>query len=274
MILFLNDTFLEKEFLESSKDNFIKSCNSLFEICSEIKNKKLQYSSQSINLKCCRTVVETFFIAINNKDLEVLFLKSLQNINVKYWDEGGEIQDDEYNYYFFNTSINPPASEDINNTTLAEAAKVVSRGDNCVLAINLPDLLFSAHFKLCVNIISKINITEITPIFINCTDSSDGVKFWIESELNEKFKYLDFSRTPIDDETCLINKLKFKKINGLKVQGRQVYQDNLDRFWYVDNEHKGGSAHIEVYDKNKRFIGESDLKGNIDFSKKNPGRTF
>jgi hypothetical protein len=274
MILFFNDTFLEKEYIDSDEEKFVKSCESLFEIFTEIKNKKLQFSSQSIIIKCCKSAIESFFLSLNKKDIEVLFLKYLENVNIKYWDEKGRTQDDTFYYYFYNTSLCPPISEQINNSTLAEASEVINRGEKNVLTINLPDLLFSIHYQIYVNIISSIDAQDVKLVLINCTDNCEGIRFWIDSYLDEKFNYRDFSRTPIDDETCLINKCKFTKVEGIKVQGRQVYQDISKRFWYVDNEHKGESAHIEVFDKSRNHIGESDLRGNIDFRKKIPGRVF
>jgi len=156
MILFFNDTFLETEYLNSEEGNFNSSFDSLINIFEEIKDKKLQYSEVSIILKCCKSALNIFFSELNKKDLEVLFLNSIQKTNVKYWDEKGKVQDSDYNYYFYDTLVDSPSSESINNSTLAEAAEVLKRGDKCILAINLPDLKFSKQNQLYVNIISRV----------------------------------------------------------------------------------------------------------------------
>ena len=274
MILFFNDTFLEKEYVNVSEEKFHISCESILAIFDEIRNKRQQFSSQSIIVKCSKSAIEALFSAINKKDLEVLFLKSLANVNIKYWDQRSSVQDDNYNYFFYNSIITPPASENINKSSLAEAAELIKRGENLVLAINLPDLIFSNYYQLSVNINSILDHQDVALVCVNCTDSCDGLIFWIDSHLDEKLKYKDFSRVPLDEESCLINKQKFAKLNGLKSQGRQVYQDISKRYWYIDNAHKGGGAHIEVFDKNGDHIGESDLRGKIDVSKKVPGRSF
>ena len=223
-------------------------------------------------MKCCKSALNIFFSGLNKKDFEVLFLKSIQKINVKHWDEKGKVQDSDSNYFFYDTSVDSPTSELINDSTLAEAAEVLKKGDNCILAINLPDLKFSKQYQLYVNIISRIDRQDIYSVSICCSDNKEGINFWIDSYLDEKLKYTDFSRTPLDQETCLINRQKFKKTGRQNSQGRHVYQDTLNRLWYVDNAHKGEGAHIEVFNKNSNHIGISDLKGNIDYSEKIPGR--
>lgn len=274
MILFFNDSFLEREYVGADEAKFQKSCESLFLIYNEIKNKKLQFSSQRIIVKSNKTAIEAFFKEIKNKDLETIFLKSLANVNAKFWDEDEKVQSEEYYYNFYNTLSHPPVSENISKTSLAEAAELIKRGDNCVLTINLPDLFFSGHYQLGVNISSIVDSQDISFVLVNCTDNCNGVAYWIDSYWDEKLKYKDFSRTPLDEETCLSNQQKFKKVNGLKSQGRQVYLDVQKRFWYIDNLHKGESTHLEVFNKDGKHIGEADLKGIINFSKKVEGRIF
>lgn len=63
---------------------------------------------------------------------------------------------------------------------------------------------------------------------------------------------------------------RFTKTN-LQMQGVSVYQENDTKYyWYLDNFHK---THYEVFDSNgKKHLGEADLDGNIDKSKKDKNK--
>lgn len=54
------------------------------------------------------------------------------------------------------------------------------------------------------------------------------------------------------------------------IQGQSVYRErSTDYFWYLDNLHKN---HYEVFDSNRKHIGEANMQGNIDCSKRVNGR--
>ncbi len=42
----------------------------------------------------------------------------------------------------------------------------------------------------------------------------------------------------------------------------------------MDNLHYGKAAHLEVFDKMGKHIGEADLQGNIDYSQKDLNKTI
>lgn len=71
----------------------------------------------------------------------------------------------------------------------------------------------------------------------------------------------------------LDNEDLFKKCNGIVIQGANVYREiSTGRYWYLDMLHKN---HYEVFDKTgNRHIGEADLRGNIDSSKAEKGRSI
>jgi hypothetical protein len=55
-------------------------------------------------------------------------------------------------------------------------------------------------------------------------------------------------------------------------QGQRVYRRiTTNDYWYLDNLHKN---HYEVFDSNRKHVGEADLQGNIDISKRINGRTL
>lgn len=69
-------------------------------------------------------------------------------------------------------------------------------------------------------------------------------------------EYKDKTRCPGDEETILSSKgyTRTKMI----VKGARVYQKD-DYFYHRDTFHKGNGAHLEVYDKKGKHIGEADI---------------
>ena len=76
---------------------------------------------------------------------------------------------------------------------------------------------------------------------------------------------------PLDRETILSSSDYVKTKN--KVKGAVVYKKG-DKYYYRDTLHKGKSAHIEVFDKKGKHLGEANpltgklLENSADKSKK------
>lgn len=96
------------------------------------------------------------------------------------------------------------------------------------------------------------------------------LKFKCYNDSKSLFNYLH--TTDIFDFT-LDNPLRFNRNAGIpEVQGAHVYHEiSTNRYWYLDMFHK---THYEVFDKNRKHIGEANLNGEIDFTKKVKGRTL
>lgn len=87
---------------------------------------------------------------------------------------------------------------------------------------------------------------------------------------------LDFDKTPRDKQTMLRKQNLFIKVtNKGRPDGRAVYKNQIDcYFYYVDNLHKGEATHIEVFN-DFRHIGEADINfGKIDKSKKDKNKSL
>lgn len=141
--------------------------------------------------------------------------------------------------------------------------------------------------------------SEYTGVLISFEPSSfDGVEwFWVKKEgerdltarnfvsrellvrwleKNRKWKNPEYlvsdTDPPNDFQTCLIDELKYVKTSLLN-KGRIVYQEKTTkRYFCVDLLHHGRSAHLEVWDKRKRHIGEASLDGIIDFGRADSGK--
>jgi hypothetical protein len=71
--------------------------------------------------------------------------------------------------------------------------------------------------------------------------------------------------------TLLENECRFTR-TGKTEQGQQVYKEiGTNRYWYLDNFHKN---HYEVFDSQCNHIGEANLNGTIDESKKDNTKTI
>ena len=69
----------------------------------------------------------------------------------------------------------------------------------------------------------------------------------------------------------LENNADFQKINKT-VQGKNVYKEKKNnRYWYLDNLHKN---HYEVFDNTGIHLGEANLEGELDTTKKDKNKTI
>ena len=85
--------------------------------------------------------------------------------------------------------------------------------------------------------------------------------------------YIKANRVPLDKETVLSDKSKYTKINRRfpEAKGANVYKGKDGNYYYRDTLHAGKSAHLEVFNKTGKHIGEADVKtGIIDYSKADP----
>ncbi len=87
-------------------------------------------------------------------------------------------------------------------------------------------------------------------------------------------KFLDYCKSQHIFSFSLEDTSRFVEASGIgPVQGAAVYKEiNTQRYWYLDMLHK---THYEVYDKTgKNHLGEADLDGNLDVSKKDSSKSL
>ena len=87
---------------------------------------------------------------------------------------------------------------------------------------------------------------------------------------NDLDKLLDYLKSQGFFQFSLEDSKRFTKTSFV-IQGAPVYQENNTKhYWYRDNLHK---THYEVFDSNgKNHLGEADLDGNLDSSKKDKSK--
>ena len=69
-----------------------------------------------------------------------------------------------------------------------------------------------------------------------------------------------------DQIVLLENECRFRKTNKPPQQGRSVYEEiSTGYYWYLDNLHQN---HYEVFNNDGQHVGEANLQGIIDYSKR------
>lgn len=105
---------------------------------------------------------------------------------------------------------------------------------------------------------------EEEEVFLDSFDETEAFEQWLEKIFPSGKEYsIDSTEPPEDKQTILRDDSRFNRIKA-RFQGRRIYQElTTGRFWYADNEHTGGSAHLEVFDKRGKHIGEAGLEGDL-----------
>jgi hypothetical protein len=108
---------------------------------------------------------------------------------------------------------------------------------------------------------------EEEEIFLDSFDQQESFDKWLEKifpSVSTDTEYsIDSTDPPKDEQTILRDASRFTQTNKC-CQGRQIYKElTTGRFWYVDNEHFGRAAHLEVYDKRRNHIGKASLEGDL-----------
>ncbi|MBD2482493.1 hypothetical protein H6G57_10755 [Planktothrix sp. FACHB-1365] len=120
------------------------------------------------------------------------------------------------------------------------------------------------------------NNDEVNCIKLDGVDEKEALDSWLEHILNlSRLEYDESSKDPpTDEQTILREEKRFEKTSSY-YQGRAMYREiDTGRYWYVDNLHCGKAAHLEVFNKAGHHLGEADLKGKIDKSKKDKDKTI
>ncbi|MBF0540964.1 MAG: hypothetical protein HQK91_05890 [Nitrospirae bacterium] len=99
---------------------------------------------------------------------------------------------------------------------------------------------------------------------IDCITDKNQLEVWLNKKgrLKEPVYDPNCNRPPLDNETILRDNKRFKPTNK-NYDSRMIYQEKeTDYYWYVDNLHNSiRSAHLEVFNRFGKHIGEADLNG-------------
>lgn len=283
MEIFINEVSLEGQYItEAEFREAIKEFNSIFELINQkIKVKKLYKEDSNIYANYEAIRGSSFNASLNqikDKSLKIAFINIVFNkLNPKEWrQEQVHSAADLYDCLLQDNDF-----KNVGDTSLAEVAeRKLQNNNNIYLLINFIKSSFKAPHpdisNCCLITIIKNN-DELNHICLDTLDSKLALEFWLEQKLNlSKLQYpLDSTKPPRDEQTILQDTARFKK-TSFQYDGRCIYCElATGTYWYVDNLHFGKAAHLEVFDKTgTNHLGEADLNGNIDKSKRDSNKTI
>ncbi len=279
MEIFINEVSLEGQYTsELEFVSAIKDFIEIFKLLNKKTNNKQVYKEDSKLFVNYNAIRESNFSAslnvIKDKSLKQAFVEIVFNKqNPKEWrKEQLHSSNDLFDY------LNNETSKNVTDTSLAEVSERSLRNkDSIYLVINFKSSTFNLlhpDIKECCIILIIKNNDETQPIKLDGIDSHLALQNWLEVKLSlSRIEYDFLSRyPPKDQQTILRDTQRFQKTQNL-YDGRSVYREvQSDRYWYVDNFHYGQASHIEVFNAQGDHIGESDLDGNIDETKKDSNK--
>lgn len=162
----------------------------------------------------------------------------------KYWDKDVPVQ--------LPGSLYRYQKQTINGTSVAEARESVDKGAE-TMVISVP----GTNYKGKSLAIEKDGNSKDVPHAITTADVFD---YLVGKGIALKYDRSKFLR--LDDvQTILSDVTQFAETKH-KVQGRTVYERiGKDEYWYVDNFHKDGSVHLEVFRMSDgEFLGTCDIE--------------
>jgi len=279
MEIFINEVSLEGQYTnELEFVSAIKDFIEIFKLLNRKINNKQVYKEDSKLFVNYNAIRESNFSAslniIKDKSLKQAFIEIVFNKqNPKEWrKEQLHSPDDLFDY------LNNETSKNVTDTSLAEVAeRSIRNKDSIYLVINFKSSTFNLlhpDIKECCTIPIIKNNDETQPIKLDGIDSHSALQNWLEIKLSlSRIEYDFLSRyPPKDQQTILRDTQRFQKTQNI-YDGRSIYRETQnDRYWYVDNFHYGQASHIEVFNAQGNHIGESDLEGNIDETKKDSNK--
>lgn len=160
-----------------------------------------------------------------------------------YWNSAPSQQ--ETSVYKYNQKL-------VTNTSVAEAREYAEKGKDTILT-SFPDTDYSSN-SLDV---TKDGVSMLVP---HALTTDDVIQFLENKGIALKYDRAKSQRVD-DKQTVLADATQFSATK-FRVQGRTVYLriDN-NQYWYVDNFHRDGSAHLEVFSSSDcKFIGTCDIE--------------
>ncbi len=280
MEIFINELSLEGQyFTETEFTQAVGIFNALFFAIHQVKDKEI-YKEDSQLLVNYEAIKGSNFMAslnrIKDRSLKQRFLEIVfDKLNSKEWrQEQVHSAHDNFNY------VSPTETRDVRNTSLAEVAeRRLQHQDKLYLLVNFANSSFNQvhpYLRDCYLIPIVKNNEEAYPIQLDGLNNKTGLKNWLEVRCRwSDFEYDDTSKVPpTDKQTVLRDSTRFEKTSGV-IQGRTIYRElRTDRYWYADNLHIGKAAHLEVFDKTGKHLGEADLRGNLNTLKKDLSKTI
>ncbi len=282
MEIFINEVSLEGQYINDAefKDAVI-AFKAIFDLLNKtVKDQQIYKEDSGLYVNYEAVKGSNFNVSLNNikdKSLKQALINLIFNkLNSKEWrkEQVHSVTDS------FDCLMSNEQYKVVNNTSLAEIAerKLQNRSSIYLLInfINSSFNLIHPHINNCCLVTIIKNNDEVNWIELDGLDNKYALEHWLEHTFNLSCSVYDelSSDPPRDEQTILREKERFQK-TSLRYDGRAIYCEVATvRYWYVDNLHYGKAAHLEVFNQAGSHIGEADLEGNIDESKRDKNKTI
>ncbi len=248
MEVFINELSLQEQY--NTIEEFSQSVLIFTKIVSTLNGSNCKYAffKKGDFFGSKKAVLRTNFSSsvekIRDRDVRTFFKDVVYNkANPKNWlDEQVHSNDD--NYYCETLKSN------ITGQTLAEISERKIRDTHkkfLLLNFNKSSFANLSHTVVTKNKNDKIDIS--------CVDTIENTEKWIV-------------------DNCIVipiieNTKRFERTSK-QVKGATIYKEKeTSYYWYLDTLHRN---HYEVFNAQKEHLGEADLEGNIDTSKKDSSK--
>lgn len=191
---------------------------------------------------CSQTGLMLAQLSKTDHDLFLQFKGMLDK--ARYWDKDVSVQNPAALYLYRNQKVD--------GTSVAEARESVEAGAESMV-VSVPGTAYTGKTLD----IEKDGVAKGVPHALTTTDVFDYLTSKGIALRYDRSKYLR-----VDDmQTVLADSSQFAATQH-KVQGRTVYERiGEDEYWYVDNFHKDGSVHLEVFRMSDgSFMGTCDIE--------------
>ncbi len=280
MEFFINELSLEGQYATDAEFvEAVKMFKSVFDFVNgKVKQKNIYSTKLLANYNAIKN--SSFSHSLNqirDKSLKTALINVVYNkLNAKDWLQ--EQTHSTENSYIYLTELD---IKDVSGTSIAEVAErnfQSSELHRLLIGFSNSSFVCPHPTVASCRLISIVrNDNEEDLLDLDYLDCHDGIYAWLESKLNlSAFEYNEsLIFPPTDTQTILRDVTRFQKTSLPTVQGRAVYKESATgRYWYVDNLHFGKAAHLEVFDKFGKHIGEAKLEGVIDESKKDTNKSI
>ena len=257
--IFINECSLHGQYQSSKEfENAVRNFMAVFKLIGQKRKNDLNaelYKDVFLDFQAIKN--EPFQKSLNqikDQSLKQAFVGLIFNtINPQNWRDDSKLKEvDKYHLVENN--------QDVGNTSIAEIAeRTLLSSEQSYLLINfLASCFQNSHpnFSLCRFISVTKNQTQT--IYLDCLDNKAAFEEWVKDKLDER----DFLARNTD---------RFERADK-QYHGAPVYiEHKTKKCWYLDNLHKD---HYEVFDSNGSHVGEANLDGVIDITKKDKKKKF
>jgi hypothetical protein len=264
MEIFLNDCSFHEQYFERAKlEAGFRIFAGTLNVLQGISVDYILFREPHLPYRVLRAEALTASISkLTDQTLTRLLFEILNRLNVANWRESPiHLADDSF----------VCANLQVRDTSLAELAERKLRSRELVAAlINFPNSRYQSKLQL------EVIKNEVDTSQLSCVEDGFQLAAWLKETLNLGFSTYDYDsdEPPQDQETVLRDVTRFRSA-GLFQQGRRVHLEvDTRRYWYVDNLHSGCAAHLEVFDSRGLHVGESNLDGDVDTSKRDAKKTI